>query len=87
MSVFTLSFLYDCVYVYIVWFEYFFVFGMFYWDVFYYAWQGLIEEQSCTECFFTLYEYVWKKIIGHLFKLYNGIKLLYEIKYPNSNDI
>ena len=38
-----------------------FIFGMFYWDVFYCAWQGPMEEQSCTECFFTLYKYIWKK--------------------------
>ena len=38
-----------------------FIFGMFYWDVFYCAWQGPMEEQSCTEWFFTLYKYIWKK--------------------------
>ena len=38
-----------------------FIFGMFYWDVFYCAWQGPMEEQSCTECFFTLYKYIWNK--------------------------
>ena len=34
--------------------------------------------------------YVWVTlfytIIRQLFELYNGIKLLYEIKYPNSNE-
>ena len=34
---------------------------MFYWDVFYCAWQGPMEEQSCTEWFFTLYKYIWNK--------------------------
>ena len=29
-----------------------FIFRILYWDVFYCAWQGPMEEQSCTECFF-----------------------------------
>ena len=40
----------------------FFIIRMFYWDVFYCAWQGTMEEQSCAECFFfTLYKYIWNK--------------------------
>ena len=58
-----LSFLYDCVYVYIVWFEYIFIIGLFYWDVFYCAWQGPMEEQSCTDFFLPCINIFEKKYV------------------------
>ena len=49
------------VFMYILYDLSIFILGMFCWDVFYCAWQGPMEEQSCTEWLFTLYKYIWNK--------------------------
>ena len=58
-----------------------FIFGMFYWDVFYCAWQGPMEEQSCTEWFFTLYKYIWNKKIKKIKKCHIYIHKIFNYRY------